>query len=249
MAGDHRQADTGAQQGPQRAGELRIQQHVLDEPVLEQDRAGFVGRADALQLVQRHPRWHRDRVERDLAVKVVAALLVDLVRHDARRSKCPSRQNSRTWLSVSVGAQSNVRASLSCSTLGGMDGGTRCGRGGPFYAAPRVRGYPRRRLAGKLAGGPRAQVTTESAVSDGRWSGRRDSNSRPPEPHSGALPGCATPGWQESVGGDRSGSLTSRSSDHVTACSGRANSRPTPAGTRQSATPRFAEGMIGDGPS
>jgi hypothetical protein len=24
------------------------------------------------------------------------------------------------------------------------------------------------------------------------WSGRRDSNSRPPEPHSGALPGCAT---------------------------------------------------------
>ena len=25
------------------------------------------------------------------------------------------------------------------------------------------------------------------------WSGRSDSNARPPEPHSGALPGCATP--------------------------------------------------------
>ena len=27
----------------------------------------------------------------------------------------------------------------------------------------------------------------------GEWSGRSDSNARPPEPHSGALPGCATP--------------------------------------------------------
>src|SRR4029079_6073847 len=26
-----------------------------------------------------------------------------------------------------------------------------------------------------------------------RWSGRRDSNSRPPAPKAGALPGCATP--------------------------------------------------------
>src|SRR5262252_1300337 len=25
------------------------------------------------------------------------------------------------------------------------------------------------------------------------WSGRRDSNSRPPAPHAGTLPGCATP--------------------------------------------------------
>ena len=25
------------------------------------------------------------------------------------------------------------------------------------------------------------------------WSGREDLNLRPPEPHSGALPGCATP--------------------------------------------------------
>ena len=29
VAGNHRQADAGAQQGPQRARELRIQQHVL----------------------------------------------------------------------------------------------------------------------------------------------------------------------------------------------------------------------------
>ena len=35
------------------------------------------------------------------------------------------------------------------------------------------------------AGGPLSCVK--------RWSGRSDSNARPPEPHSGALPGCATP--------------------------------------------------------
>ncbi len=31
------------------------------------------------------------------------------------------------------------------------------------------------------------------------WSGRSDSNARPPEPHSGALPGCATPRGRRSV--------------------------------------------------
>ena len=51
----------------------------------------------------------------------------------------------------------------------------------------------------------RAQMTTENAESGDRWSGRRDSNSRPPEPHSGALPGCATPRWQESSSGARLG--------------------------------------------
>jgi hypothetical protein len=33
----------------------------------------------------------------------------------------------------------------------------------------------------------------------GEWSGRSDSNARPPEPHSGALPGCATPRQAASV--------------------------------------------------
>src|SRR5260221_9704186 len=32
-----------------------------------------------------------------------------------------------------------------------------------------------------------------------RWSGRRDSNSRPPAPHAGTLPGCATPRRLESI--------------------------------------------------
>src|SRR5437899_7794229 len=31
------------------------------------------------------------------------------------------------------------------------------------------------------------------------WSGRRDSNSRPPAPHAGTLPGCATPRRLESI--------------------------------------------------
>src|SRR3954451_21866957 len=34
-------------------------------------------------------------------------------------------------------------------------------------------------------------MTTVSCSEE--WSGRSDSNARPPEPHSGALPGCATP--------------------------------------------------------
>src|SRR5712691_9297250 len=31
------------------------------------------------------------------------------------------------------------------------------------------------------------------------WSGRRDSNSRPPAPHAGTLPGCATPRGRKSI--------------------------------------------------
>ena len=50
-----------------------------------------------------------------------------------------------------------------------------------------------------------AQMLVAHAAPGGRWSGRRDSNSRPPEPHSGALPGCATPRWQESSSGARLG--------------------------------------------
>ena len=78
-----------AQQGPQRAGKLRIQQHVLDEPLLEQDRAGLVRSADALQLVERQSRRHHDRVERGFAVQIVATLLVNLIRHDAFEQKVP----------------------------------------------------------------------------------------------------------------------------------------------------------------
>ena len=33
----------------------------------------------------------------------------------------------------------------------------------------------------------------QPAFQAGKWSGRRDSNSRPPVPKTGALPGCATP--------------------------------------------------------
>src|SRR4030095_5210127 len=32
-----------------------------------------------------------------------------------------------------------------------------------------------------------------------KWSGREDSNSRPPAPHAGALPGCATPRPKPSI--------------------------------------------------
>src|SRR5512136_482153 len=34
-------------------------------------------------------------------------------------------------------------------------------------------------------------------MANDQWSGRSDSNRRPPEPHSGALPGCATPRRRE----------------------------------------------------
>jgi hypothetical protein len=39
---------------------------------------------------------------------------------------------------------------------------------------------------------PRREASGGHSCVD-RWSGRLDSNQRPPEPHSGALPGCATP--------------------------------------------------------
>ncbi len=37
------------------------------------------------------------------------------------------------------------------------------------------------------------EATPRAVSCSDQWSGRSDSNARPPEPHSGALPGCATP--------------------------------------------------------
>ena len=37
------------------------------------------------------------------------------------------------------------------------------------------------------------RIAPEASFVFRRWSGRSDSNARPPEPHSGALPSCATP--------------------------------------------------------
>src|SRR4051812_42393163 len=62
------------------------------------------------------------------------------------------------------------------------------------------RGSPRgcRELTGVRTGvkpgntnGPR--IAPGAVSRSDLWSGRSDSNARPPEPHSGALPGCATP--------------------------------------------------------
>ena len=50
------------------------------------------------------------------------------------------------------------------------------------------------RRRGLTAMGPRADQRRPRLLSSGGfWSGREDLNLRPPEPHSGALPGCATP--------------------------------------------------------
>jgi hypothetical protein len=57
-------------------------------------------------------------------------------------------------------------------------------------AQPGMRkGYGEGHRQGAVACG----TAREGQFTRGGWSGRSDSNARPPEPHSGALPGCATP--------------------------------------------------------
>ena len=52
-------------------------------------------------------------------------------------------------------------------------------------------------VGGQNGGQPRnakgLRIAPEASFVRREWSGRSDSNARPPEPHSGALPGCATP--------------------------------------------------------
>ena len=56
---------------------------------------------------------------------------------------------------------------------------------------------PTRRSCPRIAAGRTRQRARSPGIGWARarelWSGRLDSNQRPPEPHSGALPGCATP--------------------------------------------------------
>ena len=56
------------------------------------------------------------------------------------------------------------------------------------------------RTPGAAAGPSRVELNHRNFGNCGCWSGREDSNLRPPEPHSGALPSCATPRKQPNQG-------------------------------------------------
>ena len=63
------------------------------------------------------------------------------------------------------------------------------GRHGDHHSADR-----RFTLTGKRqAIGPGLNEVSSNKKSESTWSGRLDSNQRPPAPHAGALPNCATP--------------------------------------------------------
>ena len=83
VAGKHGQTGMAAQQGAHDADHLWIEQHVLNEPVLKEDRAGRVGEANVFEVGLGHAVGDVAGVGRDLAFQIVAGAAVDLVRHDA----------------------------------------------------------------------------------------------------------------------------------------------------------------------
>lgn len=85
------------------------------------------------------------------------------------RSRCPA--DGTIWRSVRSVAASN--------RLGG------------FEHVSLARGQPRQHVDRTRRGTPPIEACSIAPCAI--WSGREDSNLRPPEPHSGALPGCATP--------------------------------------------------------
>ncbi len=77
-----------------------------------------------------------------------------------------------------------------------------------------------RRITGHSGRSRRPQSSSE------RWSGCRDSNAGPPEPHSGALPSCATPRPVESSTAPRANRTGCRVSGSRRAISGRPEQAP-----------------------
>ncbi len=67
-------------------------------------------------------------------------------------------------------------------------------RAGAAIASATITGASRARSAASESGSASALIRMGSdRTAGGNWSGREDSNFRPPAPHAGALPGCATP--------------------------------------------------------
>ena len=77
------QADVAAEQRTHDAGDLRVQQHALDEPVFEHDDARLVRAADALDVGHRHAGWHPRWVGWQAPFEIVDGALIDFWRHDA----------------------------------------------------------------------------------------------------------------------------------------------------------------------
>ena len=71
-AGQDRQTDRGTEQRPHDPGDLVVEEHVLDEPVLQEDRGRFMAAADAVHLRLRHAVRDEAGLGRYRAVQPVA---------------------------------------------------------------------------------------------------------------------------------------------------------------------------------
>ena len=87
VADEHREGDVLAEQAAQRPRHVRLQQYVLDEPILEEDCGRLVCLADARHVVLSHAVGDEGGVGDGLALEPLAGALVDVLRDDAREQQ------------------------------------------------------------------------------------------------------------------------------------------------------------------
>ena len=87
VADEHREGDVLAEQAAQRPRHVRLQQYVLDEPILEEDCGRLVCLADACHVFLGHAVGNEGGVGDGLALEPLAGALVDVLRDDAREQQ------------------------------------------------------------------------------------------------------------------------------------------------------------------
>jgi hypothetical protein len=79
---EHGEADVPAQKRTNCARYLRVEEYVLEEPLLEKDRARCVGSSNALEILIRHSLRDPRGIGRQSTLEVFAGALVDVVGND-----------------------------------------------------------------------------------------------------------------------------------------------------------------------
>ena len=87
MAGQHGQADAGSEEGAHDAGELCVEQHVLDEPVFQKERARLVRRAHTRNFLIRPASRPPTGLRLQSSFQIGACLLVDFVGHNTGKEE------------------------------------------------------------------------------------------------------------------------------------------------------------------
>ena len=82
IADEYGQTDISAQKRPNRTRNGSIEEYVVDEPILEEDRTRGVGRPDALEVLVGHAFGDPRGIHLNLAFQVVARPTVNLVWHN-----------------------------------------------------------------------------------------------------------------------------------------------------------------------